>query len=413
MPKLLPATSSPSLNRYRERCDEADDRCNGYTQRFLDGEISELELRKLILAEITEVEVVPASIPRHYTPPWREEAEIRLEDILVRRFMETGKEAFFQPVRALFEKTTYIGAARNLCFQALATVNRDINASRRRFGETLVEDTADNNGSNNPLDEAVDSAEDTSINLLGWGLDSETTDNLLDLTRAIRTGNQREATTRGLMSMHNLPDPIRLPVEDRRRLKALMDEDSSLAHLSVVYVHDLRQKQRPRTARPDEAMMSLWDDYTLTDLERIRELSPRVAEAVVLHAVSDRARPSRSVIREFTRAVVQAGNGRGWRSMANAVARVFIAVECEALAACDSNKADVEGIEQRLAGREMVLATEDVVYRRLFSEFRENELGNDIEEVKARLNTLLDKCNGLEEILRIGLGNLQVSSHAA
>jgi hypothetical protein len=403
---------------YRAKCDESDDKCRKFTGQFLDGDITEEELRGLILVEITELRVVHNTIPFSYTPEWRDEATTRLEDIVVRRFMETGEEAFFDFNRAMMKNSSFIGAARNLCTIALKTVNRDIASSRRRNGVTMSAFEIDSSELPENV-ESVESAEETTMSLLGWGLNNEHADNILDTVRTIRTGNQREVTTRALLKMHALPDLVRLPVADRRHLMALIASETeaaklekrgvvNLAYSSLCYLHDLRSKEQPRVARPDEAMLSLWDDYNLADLERVRELNPRVAEAFVLDAISDRARPSRSVIREFTRSIVSSGSGRGWRTAANALARVYIATECDAIAACDSTKGDAESIEQRLAGREMMIATEKQVYSQLFEEHGDSVFGRDIDDVKAKLSVLLDRCTGLEEILRAGLSTLKL-----
>lgn len=432
---------SAALTKYHERCDEADARCRRYTEKFLDGEITEHELRSQILAEVTTLRVIQSVVKPSYTPSWREEAVGRLQDILVRRFMEvdrdipaeidpatdkpvidpkTGKpaepttvKAFFDPVRALYNMSTYVGAARQLCAVSLPTVNRDITSSRRRFGSTMSESETENGNHGESAADAVESAEETTISLLNLGLNNDATDQILTMTKALRTGNQREVATRAMLRMYGLPDLIRLPVGDRRVLLELLDEDRTLARRSITYLHDLHTLGKSRAPRPNEAMLALWDDYSLADIEHLLELTPRIAEAAVIDAISDRARPSRSVIREFTRSVVQSGSGRGWRSAAGALARVYIAAECEAIASCDSTKADTDAINQRLAGREMVIATEDQVFNQLFSEHPDTDFGRDRDSVKAKLSNLLDRCTRLEEILVAGLDTLKVEPDAA
>jgi hypothetical protein len=409
MPLKISESITPALNIYREKCDQADERCRAFTEQFLDGTIDETALRRLILVEITEVNVVSSQIPRSYSEQWRDEAHTRIEDIIVRRFMETGDEAFFSPQRALMEKSSYIGAARNLALAALKTVNRDIGTSWRRTGLTVSSEDIDSiELQNNAIDLTVESAEDTTMARLGWGVSHDLAEFTDDHSKRLRTGNGRELNTRMLMSAYGLPDLIRLGVAERRELRTVIEDNHNAAYQSVAYIVGMRTGVKSKAPKPSEAMMSLWDDYTMADLSRVIEMSPQVARAAVLHAVSDRARPSRSVIREFSRSIVAAGTKGKWGSVAKPLARLYIALECEAIAVCDATKSDSR--DEREAGREMLIATEKETFKALFDNPEHIVLGYDREEVMATLSHQLDKATGLGEILTAGLAQMKVAA---
>lgn len=169
-------------------------------------------------------------------------------------------------------------------------------------------------------------------------------------TRHLRDNSKLAAQAATICYGYDVPALIRPMLDERRRLKALVDADPSLAHRSVNHMLSVVERHT-EVARTDidHGLKALWDDFTADNLAVIASAHPKIALALVDHTLSDRARPSRSTLRSFRASVRALGSGKGWNIIAEELCEVFIALEFEAYSSFDSTAAQFR--EERVAGR--------------------------------------------------------------
>lgn len=234
-------------------------------------------------------------------------------------------------------------------------------------------------------------AEDQGFTQRGQSME-DAADWLRSKTRHLRDNSKLAAQAATIMHGYGVPALIRPRVEERRRLKALIDTDESLAHRSIRYVRAVIEREAV-TGDVDPGLQALWDDYTAEHLTAIAEARPKVALALVDNALSDRARPSRDVRRSFRASVRALGTGRGWARLAEETCEAFIALEFEAYSAFDSAGAGFR--DERIAGRIIACQKAPEVFARALSHPGQR-LGKDEDALYEQLDRLIRSLTDLE-----------------
>lgn len=211
-------------------------------------------------------------------------------------------------------------------------------------------------------------------------------------TRHLRDNSKLAAQAATIMHGYSVPALIRPRLDERRRLKAMIDADESLAIASVRNVRAVIEREAI-AADVDPGLKALWDDYTAEHLMAIADAHPKVALALVDNTLSDRARPSRDVRRSFRASVRAFGTGRGWARLAEETCEAFIALEFEAYSAFDSAGAGFR--DERIAGRIIACKKAPEVFARALSHPGQR-LGKDEEALYEQLDRLIRSLTDLE-----------------
>jgi hypothetical protein len=211
-------------------------------------------------------------------------------------------------------------------------------------------------------------------------------------TRHLRDNSKLAAQAATIMHGYGVPALIRPRADERRRLKALIDSDESLAHRSIRHVRAVIENEAVN-GEVDPGLLALWDDYSAEHLSAIADARPKVALALVDNTLSDRARPSRDVRRSFRASVRALGTGRGWARLAEETCEAFIALEFEAYSAFDSAGAGFR--DERIAGRIIACQKAPEVFARVLSHPGQR-LGKDEDALYEQLDRLIRSLTDLE-----------------
>lgn len=211
-------------------------------------------------------------------------------------------------------------------------------------------------------------------------------------TRHLRDNSKLAAQAATIMHGYGVPALVRPRLDERRRLKALIDADETLAHRSVRNVRAVIEREAV-ACDVDPGLKALWDDYTAEHLMAIADAHPKVALALVDNTLSDRARPSRDVRRSFRASVRALGTGRGWARLAEETCEAFIALEFEAYSAFDSAGAGFR--DERIAGRIIACQKAPDVFARALSHPGQR-LGKDQDALYEQLDRLIRSLTDLE-----------------
>lgn len=213
-------------------------------------------------------------------------------------------------------------------------------------------------------------------------------------TRHLRDNSKLAAQAATICYGYGVPTLIRPMLDERRRLKKLVDSDNALAHASVRHMLSVveRDAEVSRTDI-DHGLKALWDDFTAANLATIAGAHPKIALALVDHILSDRARPSRSVLRSFRASVRALGSGKGWNLIAEELCEVFIALEFEAYSSFDSTATEFR--EERVAGRLIDCQKAPDVFSRAVTH-PGHPAGRTVEDLYARLDRFIRALTDLE-----------------
>lgn len=188
------------------------------------------------------------------------------------------------------------------------------------------------------------------------------TDWLRSKNRHLRDNSRLAAEAAAFTYSFGVPQLIRFRLLDRKRLKAQLVKDPSLAYRSVKEMYAIVGSETVTDPVPDNGFLALWDDFSFDHLEAIVETDPKVALTLVDAALSDRARPSRTVLTSFNASVRALGTGKGWRRLAAEVAESFIALEFEAYSSFDTTGAEYRA--EKVAGRKIACMKSSAVFAR-------------------------------------------------
>lgn len=395
-----------------------DEQCRHLIRQWQDGQITEAEARTEISGLLTG-SGVSREVSREYTAvrysmtpghQLNEDLQAEFDALLFDKITKAGPEAFFDLERAANSSVT--GWARMTLRAARKSLLRNIH-SRTTSRLDLVPPA-------DPVDEArsVTAAEyayHTAAAPAQQGVvpdahDVEPLTQRMLVEKAAEMWSTRGAPRRGarrtfagaeaIRLAFNLPEPLRPDLYTRNHLQQLINSDPRAAHSAVKAMLGCILKEEGWKARfesTDMDLMALWDDYSAKDLAALADRNPEVAHALALEAVSDKPRPSRSVVRKFRQAVTEAGPasknpGRskyapGWRSAASGVCNAYLAEEFEAYSAMDTtgSATHAEKVAGRTANRD--LAEDHYATAACFQGF---PLGRSVDEVRRTLDQIMD-----------------------
>lgn len=213
-------------------------------------------------------------------------------------------------------------------------------------------------------------------------------------TRHLRDNSKLAAQAATICYGFSVPQLVRPMLDERRRLKAIVDADPSLAHRSARSMLSLVERGAAAPAEDlDHGLKALWDDYTAENLSVIVNAHSRMALALVDHALADRARPSRNVLRSFRASVRALSEDKSWHLMAEELCEVFIALEFEAYSAFDSTAVSFR--EERVAGRLIDCQKAPEVFSRAVARAG-HTFGKSVEELYAQLDRFIRELTDLD-----------------
>lgn len=210
-------------------------------------------------------------------------------------------------------------------------------------------------------------------------------------TRHLRDSSKLAAQAATIMHGYSVPALVRPRLQERMRLKALVDAEPGLAHRSIVAMRALIENEAYEQV--EEGLMALWDDYGFDQIDSIARAAPRVAGVLVDSVLADRARPSRTVLRSFRASVRALGKGRGWARLAEETCEAFIALEFEAYSSFDTTGADYR--DERVAGRRIACLKAPDVFARTLA-FKGQRLGLNETDMYDQLDRLIRSLTDLE-----------------
>lgn len=344
----------------------ADTECRAILLGFADGSISDQDARKLI-AESLHVSGIARTVAREKSAQnfqLLQDLQTDMEDLLFRKIMQTDPGGFDLTLGLSASTTAW---ARQLLRSARATLLRNIHVrtgarldlvdpvpERGKFSEALPPASfsafhaAASTEAATDTDEAIQDAAD-------W---------LRSKNRLLRDSSKLAASAASVMHGYSVPALTRPRLAERKRLKAMIDGQPALAHRSVAAMCALIESE-PYPHEVNEGLLSLWDNYSFDQMDAIASASPKVALVLMDAALSDRARPSRTVLRLFGASVRALGSGTGWARLAADTCETFVALEFEAYSSYDTTGAGFRA--ERLAGRRITILKSPEVFARVLA----------------------------------------------
>lgn len=212
-------------------------------------------------------------------------------------------------------------------------------------------------------------------------------------TRHLRDNSRLAAQAATIMYGYSVPQLVRPRLDERRRLKQIIDADPSLARRSVRHMRAIIEGELSSDHTIDTGLQALWDDYSSENLNSIARADAKVALALVDNALTDRPRPSRGVVRAFRAAVKAMGTGKGWLKLAEECCDAFIALECEAYSSFDSTAQKFR--DERESGRILACQKAPRVFERV-TQYPGQRLGIDHDEIYSQMDRLLSNLTDMD-----------------
>jgi hypothetical protein len=372
-----------------------DTQCREILQRHADGFLTPTETRKQLAEALhrSGIAAMVAGEKTNQTMQFRRDVTAEMEDLLFTKMMQETDGGFDLGFGV---DASVAGWARGLLRTARPSIVRNI-TTRTIARIDLVDPTP-------PTTNTHPSTAGTSYRTFhGATREDElpadqghammvATDWLRSKNRHLRDNSRLAAEAAAFMHGYSVPAPIRFRLAERKRLKALLVKDPSLAHRSVKAMYAIVGSE-PFTDQIDDGFLALWDDYSYEHLETIAGTDPKVALTLADAAVSDRARPSRTVLASFNASVRALGTGKGWRRLAAEACESFIALEFEAYSAFDTTGAEYRA--ERVAGRRIACMKSASVFARALAHPGQR-LGLTEDDMYAQLERLISNLTEFE-----------------
>ncbi|MCC3292846.1 hypothetical protein LJ759_18155 [Arthrobacter sp. zg-Y1110] len=369
-----------------------DTTCRDVLQQYASGAIEEMAARQLIAASL-HASGIARTVAREKTvqnPQLRDDLQADMEELLYRKIMQSEAGGFDLTLALNTSSTAW---ARQLLRTARSSLLRNIHVrtgarldlidpvpDKDRFAETPppISHTAFHSASVGGAGDPAEAGE-TFTDAADW---------LRSKQRHLRDSSKLSASAASIMHGYRVPAVTRPPLPERKRLKAMLDSNPELAHRSVSAMRALIESE-PYPFTVDEGLLALWDNYSFDQMDAIASAPPKVAQVLVDAAVSDRARPSRNVLRLFGASVRALGTGKGWARLAAETCETFIALEFEAYSSFDTTGSEYR--DERLAGRRITVLKSPEVFARVLAHpgQRLGMTENDIYEQLDRLITTM------------------------
>lgn len=373
-----------------------DTECHEILQRHADGLIEGTEARRLIAESLHRsgiATIVATEKGAIGSVQLIRDLATEMEELLLQKVMQTEAGGFDLDLGLEASAT---GWARQLLRAGRMSILRNIH-TRTTSKMTLVDPSPlrqwqDNSWVSGPYSAfhtAV--ASDRTDPLLVSQTMEDAADWLRSKTRHLRDSSKLAAHAATIMHGYGVPALVRPQLQERMRLKALVDAEPNLAHRSIVAMRSLIEGE-PFEAL-DEGLMALWDDYNFDQIDTISRSSTRVAGILVDSVLADRARPSRTVLRSFRASVRAMCKGRGWSRVAEETCEAFIALEFEAYSSFDTTGAGCR--EERTAGRRIACLKAPDVFARALA-FKGQRLGLNEADMYDQLDRLIRSLTDVE-----------------
>lgn len=372
-----------------------DSECHDILQRHADGLIDGIEARRLI-AESLHRSGIAATVAREKTViglQMMQDLATEMEELLFQKVMQTEPGGFDLDLGLDASAT---GWARQLLRAGRMSMIRNIQ-TRTTSKMTLVDPSPmrqwqDSGWVAGPYTAFHNATTNDRIDLQNLSQTMEdAADWLRSKTRHLRDSSKLAAQAATIMHAYGVPALVRPRIQERKRLKAIIDAEPSLAHRSIAAMRALIEGEPYEVI--DSGLMALWDDYSFEQIDNITRAAPRVAGVLVDSVLADRARPSRTVLRSFRASVRAMGKGRGWARLAEETCEAFIALEFEAYSSFDTTGADYR--DERVAGRRIACLKAPDVFARALA-FKGQRLGLNEADLYDQLDRLIRSLTDLE-----------------
>ncbi|WP_354214715.1 hypothetical protein [Arthrobacter sp. UYCo732] len=372
-----------------------DSECHDILQRHAAGLVDGTEARRLIAASLHRSGIAYA-VAREKTVhgvQLMQDLATEMEDLLFQKVMQTEPGGFDLDLGLDASAT---GWARQLLRAGRLSIIRNIQ-TRTTSKMTLVDpspmrqwqDSGWVAGPYTAFHNAVTSDRHDPQNLSQTMEDAA--DWLRSKTRHLRDSSKLAAQAATVMHGYGVPALVRPRLQERKRLKAMIDAEPGLAHRSIAAMRALIEGEPYEDV--DSGLLALWDDYSFEQIDNITRAAPRVAGVLVDSVLADRARPSRTVLRSFRASVKAMGKGRGWARLAEETCEAFIALEFEAYSSFDTTGADYR--DERVAGRRIACLKAPDVFARALA-FKGQRLGINEADLYDQLDRLIRSLTDLE-----------------
>lgn len=349
---------------------DADTECREVLQLLADGTLSALDTRKA-LADALHRSGIAATVAGEKQVPDRQyllDITAEMQELVVTKMMQETSGGY-ELARGL-DGASATGWARQLLRASRPSIERNLRTRTGKYelvepidsldAEGLKRQTrasyAFHNKSEDDTPEIIEAADAGQRMLVA-------ADWLRARSRHLRDNSRLEAQAASLTHAYSIPALDRPRLHERRRLALLLAADPSIAHRSVTEMYRIISGE-PVTDPVDDGFLTLWDEFAYNNLEAIASTDPKVALTLVDSVLTDRVRPSRTVLRSFRGAVRSFGPARNWSRVAEDVCEAFIALEFEAYSAFDTTGSEYRA--ERIAGRQIaVMKSHDVFTRAL------------------------------------------------
>ena len=374
-----------------------DDRCRDIAGQVAAGQLDEFQARTLISEQLYRSRIAKTVAKEKYLHNRQDLEDLisEMDELLRTKVMQDDGAGL--NLERLTEGASALGWARQLLRSARQSLMRNI-TTKNRGRLTLVDSTPGTaNYTDTPVSKAQHvfrsvEADDADPGESGERRMHEALEWLESNLRHLRQNKKTAFDLKALLYVYDLPEPARPRLPERLRLRALLEEDETLAYASAMAMFRLADLQT-EVAEADPGMMAIWDDYAHHHLEAVISSDHRVAYAVVSAALQDRPRPSRSVLRTFRASVKAFGTGPGWPRLAGEVVDSFIAQEFEAYSAFDTTGSDYR--DERVAGHKLSCLKAEAVFSKALV-YPGQRLGADEKEIYDTLERLIRSLTDVE-----------------
>ena len=360
--------SAAHIAHVQQQTITTDSTCRDVLQQYADGAIEDTAARQQIAASLhaSGIARIVACEKTVLDPQVRADLQAEMEELLFRKVMQAGPGGFNLELALNASVTAW---ARQLLRSSRASLMRNIHVRTGAKVDLVdpIPDKAKYTDTPPPASHTVFHsaavAGHEEADREGEAF-TDAADWLRSKQRHLRDSSKLSASAASIMHGYRVPAAARPALVERKRLKAMVDACPELAHRSVCAMRALIESE-PYPYTVDEGLLALWDNYSFDQMDAIASAPAKVAQVLVDAAVSDRARPSRNVLRLFQASVRALGKGKGWARLAAETCETFIALEFEAYSSFDTTGAEYR--DERLAGRRITVLKSPEVFARVLA----------------------------------------------
>ncbi|HEX9087872.1 MAG TPA: hypothetical protein VF867_10130 [Arthrobacter sp.] len=378
---------------------DSDTECRAVLQQFADGDLSPFDTRKA-LAEALHRSGIAATVAGEKPLIDRQQLldiTAEMEELVVTKMMQETSGGY--DLDRGLDGASATGWARQMLRAARKSIERNLRTRNGKYELVEPIKTMENDEvrhrthasyvfhtrSEDDTPEVIEASDSGQRMLVA-------ADWLRARSRHLRDNSRLEAQAASLTHAYGIPALDRPRLHERRRLSALLALDSSIAHRSVTEMYRIISGD-PVTDPVDPGFLTLWDEFAYNNLEAIATAAPMVASALVESVLTDRVRPSRTVLRSFRGAVRAMGPERNWSRVAEDVCEAFIALEFEAYSSFDTTGAEYRA--ERIAGRRIAVMKAPDVFARALAH-KGQRLGLTEHAMYAQLDQLIRNLTDVE-----------------